>query len=225
MVEEIPQATVLVRAAQEFYYVLRKEVMAGNCYLSEAEQKGLQSHYPVMMQPDRYSSDLTAAIYSSRRAHPLRTILSHRTPIVFDAGCGYGSESFLFAALGARVLAVDASAEQIAIAIKRQRYFEDIFQRQLDITFVNADLDSYILDIPNLSLTWLSSVLHCLTDQDTFLKRIYDGTQYNGSVIITDMSLWNPIFLYQAWRDRRDTYQLGNLIGFLKMLWRKERNG
>src|SRR5678810_1012151 len=76
--------------------------MRGNSYLSREEQNCLQKFYPVMMKPERYPCDCTAAIYSSRGAYPIEKILGSKNSVVFDAGCGYGSESFLFASLGAR---------------------------------------------------------------------------------------------------------------------------
>lgn len=209
------------RLAEEFYYVLRREVMTGNPYLSKEEQDSLQKFYPVMMKPERYPCECTAAIYSSRRAYPVEKILGSKNSVVFDAGCGYGSESFLFASLGARVLAIDGSVEQIAIARKRQRYFEEYFERSLDITFVRADLDDYVPGMDHFTVTWLSSVLAYVRDQEAVLARIYASTQQHGAVIITDMNLWNPIFLYSEWQRRRKAHPFENVAEFSKMFLRK----
>jgi SAM-dependent methyltransferase len=188
---------------QAFYRLLTEEVRHGNPYLTDSEQGRVQSHYPVMMQPQRYPPELAATIYASRRSYPVQAILETANPVVFDAGCGYGSESFLFAVLGAKVLAVDLSAEQIAIAQKRQRYYEELFDKALDISFLVAKLDEYIPQIGDLSLTWLASVLAALPDQDSFLKRVYEATRPSGKVMITGMNLWNPLFLWGEWRRRR----------------------
>src|SRR4030042_3861627 len=127
------------------------------------------------MEPTRYPPEWVSTIYTSRRVHPVQAILDSKNPLVFDAGCGYGSDSFLFAALGAKVLAVDVSAEQVEIAEKRKPYYEEVFCRSLDVMFLGAALDEYTPEKDNLSLTWLSSVLAIVQNQDAFLGRIYNA--------------------------------------------------
>jgi len=73
------------RLVEAFYYVLRREVMTGNPYLSKEEQNSLQKFYPVMMKPERYPCECTATIYSSRRAYPIEKILGSKNSVVFDA--------------------------------------------------------------------------------------------------------------------------------------------
>jgi SAM-dependent methyltransferase len=188
---------------ESFYCYLRAEVTQGNPYLNHDEQIRLQGHYPFMMDEKHYPTGLVASIYSGRRVHPVQAILDSRDPIIFDAGCGYGSDSFLFAGLGAKVEAVDVSVEQVAIAQKRKRYYEEILGRSLDVTFRVADLDGYTPGKENLSLTWLSSVLAIVLNQDTFLDRIYKATRAGGKVMVVDFNLLNPLFLWNEWRRRR----------------------
>ncbi len=194
--------------AQEYYALLRREIIDGNPYLDNQEQSILQKFYPVMMNSKRYAVKSVSDIYVNRRSHAVQAILKTDTPIVFDAGCGFGSESFLFASSGAKVLSVDRSSDQIAIAKKRQHYYEEIFGKELDISFVIADLEEYVPDTNNISLTWLASVLAAIRDQNDFLKRIYKATREGGKVIITDMNLLNPAFLWNEWRRRKECQRL-----------------
>jgi SAM-dependent methyltransferase len=214
----------------KFYYVLRKEIIHGNPYLNGEEQKRLQSHYDVIMNPKKYPPALAATMYSHRRAPAVRTILEQQYPVVLDAGCGYGSESFLFAAVGARVLAVDISSAQIAIARKRKLFFEKkIFGQELDINFEVADLNRYVPPEQNLSLTWLASVLAALPDQDDFLRRIYAATREGGCVMVTDMNLLNPLFLFKEWwrrqRAKAASPEFSRQANFWKMVRRHGRAG
>jgi len=208
---------------------LRNEVAQGNPYLEPDDQKKLRDHYPVMLDLKHYLPEVAAMIYSSRRSHAVKAILDTESPYVFDAGCGYGSESFLFAALGAKVLAVDISAEQIKIAKKRQHYYEEVFGKILDITFIAADLEEYILEMKNLSLTWFASVLAAVRNQNKFLKMAYDVTRPGGQIMITDMNLLNPLFLIREWYRRQqaknDSPKLAEYSNFLAMLKREGRIG
>lgn len=217
------------RLTENFYRLLRREVMEGNPHLDADEQALLASHYPVMMAPERYPPPLVTTIYTERRAPAAASILASEEPLVFDAGSGYGSESFLFAALGARVLAVDRSADQTAIARKRQPYWEERFERPLEIHFETADLNTYRPCEEGLSLTWIASVLAALPDQDAFLRRIHGATRPGGEVMITDMNLLNPLFLLKEWRRRRHgalgSPAFARQASLWRMFLRRERRG
>jgi len=212
-----------------FFNYLQTELTSGNPHLSEEEQERLRSHYPYVMDSYRYPMELVATIYSTRRAHPTKAILESENPLVFDAGCGYGSDSFLFAALGAKVLALDASHDQIEIAKKRKRYYEKLLERTLDITFTVADLNEGTPASADISLTWLSSVLAVIEEQDTFLTRVYWATRTGGKIMIVDYNLWNPHFLWTEWRRRRQALskspEFARHADFWGMVNRKNRLG
>lgn len=141
----------------------------------------------------------------------------------------FGSESFLFAAAGARVLAVDRDPRKIAAARKRQAYYEEVFGRPLEITFGKADLDVYDPTLRELSLTWLASVLANVGDQEAFLERVFQATRLGGRVMITDMNLLNPLFLFKEWRRRRRgsrrSATFRRQASFPGMFFRRRRSG
>lgn len=186
-----------------FHDLLRREVCGGNPHLSKQEQSRLQSHYEVMMQPSRYPAPLVTAIYVARRALVTFETGNLSSGRVLDAGCAYGSESFLFASRGASVLAVDASPESILIAQKRKPYFEAALGKELDVEFVEGSLESIPLARESIGMTWIASVLAAIEDQESLLQRIYRATRPGGSLSITDMNLLNPLFLSKEWRRRR----------------------
>ena len=212
-----------------FYQQLRVEVITGNPSLNAPAQSLLRAHYPTIMSPQHNPPELAAMIYAERRQYPVAAILETQNAVVFDAGCAFGSESFLFASLGARVLAVDNDAEKIRIARLRQKYYEEHFQRALDITFVVADLDAYVPEMPNISLTWLASVLAAIPQQGNFLKRVYDASRHGGQVFVSDMNLWNPLFLVGEYRRRQRAAKINLAFAreqnFSAMFARRERNG
>lgn len=181
------------QVAAAFYDSLRQEVIGGNAALTRSENELLRAHYPIMMQASRYPASLARQIYSARRRHAVTAIRMASSPIVLDAGCGYGSESFLFAQLGARVIAVDISDEKIAIAKKRCAHFSTKGQSP-KVEFAVADLDTYVPPTSDLSLTWMASVLPAIQDKSAYLRRIYSATRIGGKVLITDLNLANPLF-------------------------------
>lgn len=192
------------RASTRAYYdLLRREVTEGNPGLDGEERARLAAHYPVMLTPERNPPGLAAEIYAERRQYPVVVIQSAHAPVALDAGCGFGSESFLFASQGARVLAVDADPERIRIAQRRQAYFENALGCQLEIEFQVADLDSYEPARGELTMTWLASVLAALKRQEEFLSRVRAATRGGGRILVSDMNLWNPLFVVGEWQRRR----------------------
>lgn len=181
------------------------------------------------MTPEKNPVELAAAIYAERRQYPVAAIQKTDQPVMFDAGCGYGSESFLFAALGAQVIAADMDPQKIRIARLRQPYYEELFQKKLDIDFQVADLDTHVPASRNISLTWLASVLAAIPNQDRLVQSIFDATRPGGQVMISDMNMWNPLFLFGEWRRReiakRETPKFAENADFGAMFHRRNRIG
>jgi SAM-dependent methyltransferase len=215
--------------ATSFYQTLREEVLSHNPFLLPEEQSLLQGHYPTMMNDRRGSASLAAFIYAARRGPALHAIAASPNPVILDAGCGFGSESFLFAIAGAKVIAVDVTPDQIAIARKRQRYYEEIRGKELDISFQVADLNEFVPGTDDLSLTWIASVLAAIRDQDSVLKRLYQATRTGGQIMITDMNLLNPLFLLKEFlrrrRAKRGSVHFARAADFWAMFTRRERSG
>ncbi len=215
--------------ALSFYRLLEKEVLRGNPCLADEEQDLLRGHYPHIVH-SRYPARFLAAIFSRRRARPLEVLSGWKKPLILDAGCGFGSDSFLFAGAGASVLAVDSSADKIHIARKRQRYYEELLGAPLDITFKSADLNGFVPEENrHFSLTWLASVLAVIRDQENFLKRIFEATRTQGRIMIVDFNLCHPPFLWKEWLRRRRAMQksreFGRQADFWAMVRRKGRAG
>ena len=206
--------------AADFYRCLRTEVVEGNPALSKSENELLRAHYPIMMQECSYPMRLAQRIYAARRQHAVAAVRAAESPVVFDAGCGYGSESFLFAMLGARVIAVDLSPAQIAIAERRRAYYESL-NKPLAIEFIVADLDSYVPPESDLSLTWLASVLPSIKNKLEFLRRVGSATRRGGRVLITDLSMANPMFALSE--HRRGHFGDGRLSWVRPLLDRLQR--
>ncbi len=217
------------RAVRGFYAALVQEVSRGNPLLDREEQARLDRHHSLLKKPGSYHPDLVASVYLRRRMVPVEFILKIPEPLVFDAGCGCGSDSILFASVGARVLSVNLSAEEIGIAQKRVRYFEGAIGRKLDIHFVRGDLNELVLENEEFSLTWLASILAVIREQDSFLKQVARATRAGGKIIIVDYNLLHPPFLWREWRRRRralkESPEFARQADFWAMVGRAGRTG
>ncbi len=212
-----------------FYSALQHEVNRGNPFLDDAEQERLREHHPFILDPGNYPPGLVAALHNRRRIAPVKAIRESSAPLVLDAGCGCGSDSILFAALGASVVAVNIFSEELLVAEKRARYYEKIGGGKLNIRFIQADLNDYIPGEENFSLTWFASVLAVIRDQESLLKRVFQATRDHGRIMLVDYNLLHPPFLWKEWRRRNavrekcpDFVREGH---FWKMFRRKGRTG
>jgi SAM-dependent methyltransferase len=225
----IPPAALASDLTAAFYRALREEVLINNPFLTSADRSLLRGHYPMMVSSQLYPAELAAAIYAARRSPAVEAICATHNPVVLDAGCAFGSEAFLFAMQGAKVIAVDVAAERIAIAGKRQRYYEEICDQRLDITFQVADLNEFVSGAEDISLTWIASVLAAVRDQDSLLKRLYRATRSGGQVMITDMNLLNPLFSSKEFlrrrKAKRGSVDFARAADFWAMFNRRGRSG
>jgi SAM-dependent methyltransferase len=212
-----------------FFLDLRREVLLGNPFLEKPEQAKLEEHHCHIKNAGIYSPELVWAIYQGRRKFPVNAVLESPGAIVLDAGCGCGSDTILFAALDAEVVAVNSSSEELTIAEKRARYYEKILNRDLNIRFVQADLNDYVPEGKDVSLTWLASILAVIEDQETFLKRIFHSTRPGGRVVVVDYNLQHPPFLWNEWHRRKRALtkspEFARRADFWGMVRRKGREG
>ena len=189
------------RWIRKFHGALRREVLEGNPFLRPEEQSLLRDHHPLLGNPGHYLPELVESIYLNRRAAPAKAIRETPDSVVLDAGCGCGTDSILFAALGARVVAVNLSAEELGVAERRICYYEKTWGRRLNIRLVRSDLNRYAPD-EEFSLAWLASVLAVIEDQEALLERIFRSTRRRGEIRVVDYNLLHPPFLWGEWRRR-----------------------
>jgi SAM-dependent methyltransferase len=213
----------------EFYSAFQDELRDGNPILQPEEQARLMKDRRFVADHGKYPPEFIAAIYLNRRVPAAEAILNSENPSVLDAGCGYGSDSILFASMGAQVLSVDVSCESLELAQKRKCFYEQRLKRELRIDFVLADLDHYEIGKGGFSLTWFSSVLAAIIDQERLMEQVYEATRVGGKVTITDFNLLNPIFLMKEWSRRRKAMrgspQFAANANYFHMLLRYGRNG
>lgn len=84
------------------------------------------------------------AHYGRSLALALAHLLGGRTkPRILDLGCGMGTQSLLFALLGAEVVGVDLDDRSLAVLKTRKNFYENQAGRPLNIRFFQADAFSF----------------------------------------------------------------------------------
>lgn len=123
-----------------------------------------------------------------------------RRPYVFDAGSGLGTESLLFASLGARVLSVDLKSERRGVAEKRRTFYEQALGISLDIEF-RTDSVFNIPREPKFDYIWSNQSISHIDPAESFIEMARDVLLPGGQLVVSDSN--------------------GNLLGRLALLRRR----
>lgn len=102
---------------------------------------------------------------------------------VLDAGCGFGTETLLFALLGKKVTAVDLSCRRLNIAKKRISFFAEHSSQKLEVNFLNTSVFnlSHQFDV-----IWVREAISHIDAAEEFLEFAYERLRPGGLLFITD---------------------------------------
>jgi len=132
----------------------------------------------------------------------IRRIQSTKPPLrILDAGCGLGTESILFAMLGAWVVGVDLWEENLRVARNRARYWEQISGNRLSLQFLRTNLLRY-RPTQRFDLVYAREAISHIHPIDTFLQIAYEQLNPGGDLVICDSNAWHPYIQLVAWRAR-----------------------
>jgi len=117
---------------------------------------------------------------------------------VLDAGCGVGTESLLFAELGAEVTAVDLHLPRVAAARWRAGRAAEAGRR---IEIICSDI-SRIVRPGGYDIVWsMESVSH-IEPLDRFMSLMRENLRPGGLLIVSDANGLNPWLQLAALRER-----------------------
>jgi len=116
--------------ARRLFEVVRAELLfhiRSTKYLSKRETALLYKYYHDMIGKNSLRQ---AHYFAQRIKNVVKLLLQSRIYAqqlhVLDCGCGFGTESIIFALLGGKVLGIDLNAERLHIAKKRVSYYEEV---------------------------------------------------------------------------------------------------
>ena len=117
---------------------------------------------------------------------------------VLDAGCGLGTESILFALLGANVVGIDIARERIVIAQKRLAYYEDIFGRMLPVSFRLQNILTFS-DDEKFDIVWNSQSISHIHPAEMYFRLVYNSLKNGGHFVIYESNGLNPYISFFTW--------------------------
>lgn len=163
----------------------------------------LRHYHRKLFMPSGALDPIGVEGYASRIASALNILRISDTPMrLLDSGCGYGTESLLFAAAGANVTGIDLVSQRVQLASSRIDYYERRTSRHLNIGFLDADVIRYFETAPPLDVIWAMEAISHIHPLERFLELAYKCLSPDGFLIASDQNGLNPLARYKAYRIR-----------------------
>lgn len=186
-------------AVQAFWKLLKEELD----YSHGLDAQALRHYYRNLFLADGTLSPLGVYGYASRLAPVMLSLRGAESPVrLLDAGCGYGTESLLFALSGADVTGVDLVPERVELARSRLGFYQNHSSYPLSIRFINADIMRYLKRAGAVDIIWTLEAISHIHPLETFLSLAHQSLSPGGLLITSDPNALNPIVLYRAYRIR-----------------------
>lgn len=190
----------------DFYYALEQEYDGKNPFLDSEEYRTFRKYYydSLRNKARRY---LYKNLYQNRLRYITNLLLSLRSPLILDAGCGLGSESILFSSLGAKVVSVDLNEERLKVAEKRKLFYKDLVKGRVE--FIFGDVFE-IIKMRKFDIVWMNESISHIHPAEEFLQIAHHQLNSGGRVIISETNGGNPYILLKrfmetgswSWRSR-----------------------
>ncbi|MCU0611808.1 MAG: methyltransferase domain-containing protein [Candidatus Eisenbacteria bacterium] len=121
---------------------------------------------------------------------------------VLDTGCGYGSESLLFALTGTATVGVELVEERVAIARSRIGFYQSRCGFPLAVDFLNANIFRYLERAAPFDLIFTMEAISHIYPADRFLRLARERLTPGGCIVITDPNSVNPLAWARSVRIR-----------------------
>ena len=175
----------------DFYYALEQEYDGKNPFLDFEEYRIFRKYYcgSFRSKARRY---LYKNLYQNRLRYITNLLLSLRSPLILDAGCGLGSEALLFSSLGAKVVGVDLNEERLKVAEKRKSFYKDLIMGKIE--FILGDVFEMI-KMRKYDFVWMNESVSHIHPAEKFLQIARHQLNSGGRIIISETNGGNPYIL------------------------------
>jgi len=184
-----------------FHRSLQKEIKEGNPFLDKKCLDKFRNYYRGIFLRKQKRLKYTEILYLNRIKPVLRLIRNGLMSL--DCGCNNGTESILMGMFGASVTGIDIQKLPIEIAKRRIPYYEKIYNKKLNLEFVNQDVFSYLKKTDKeFDLVYMQETISHIYSLKNFLKIMNTKLCKGGTIVISDTNKFNPYTAYKAFKSR-----------------------
>lgn len=201
------------RAFERFArWTIEQERPSAAAFLSGDELAGFLDYYRALPAPDdaRGIAHYVRGLWRGEAGWAARWIAAARArdgraPRVLDAGCGYGTFSLLFAAVGADVIGADLRPDRLAVAERRRAYHASSTGPALCARFERRDLAHDWGE--SFDVVWVYNALSHIDPLEPFLERVARHLTPGGVLVVGDINGDNPAHRRRVGGLRTEVHQ------------------
>ncbi len=165
------------------------------------DESALRRYYGGILDEDGRPMPLAAYAYVQRLWPLIEVLKALPAPLrVLDAGCGYGTESYLMALMGHDVTGVELVPERAGVARSRQEFFAAQSEREIKVSFVTANVFGFLQQPARFDVIWLMEAISHIHPPEPFLELAGRALTGGGFLVVSDPNRRNPL---AAWRSIR----------------------
>ena len=110
-----------------------------------------------------------------------------QSPKILDLGCGIGTQSILYAVLGAEVISTDFNRSALTLLRRRQQFYQQACERELNITIYEANALKFDYNsISPLDGVFSMFAFNMMQPSTELLKKIALAIRPGGRLVIFD---------------------------------------
>jgi SAM-dependent methyltransferase len=209
----ILNATDASRAFERFVrWTIEQERPAVATFMPADERAGFVDYFRALPAPGdaRAIAGYVRGLWRGEAGWAARWIANARArtgraPRVLDAGCGYGTFSLLFAAMGGEVTGADLRPDRLAVADCRRGFHAASTGTTLSVVFVRRDL-AHDWQQP-FDVVWVHNALSHIDPLEPFLDRVGRQLTPGGLLVVGDINGANPAQQRRLARMRSEVHQ------------------
>jgi 2-polyprenyl-3-methyl-5-hydroxy-6-metoxy-1,4-benzoquinol methylase len=167
--------------------------------LSGADRRVFENYYASYLR--RFSA-YTQHHFNEQTREISMLIRALGHPRLLEIGAGCGTESLWFSLLGARVTAIDVSAERLATAIARRDWIRSHYPHlPLETQYTEQSVFDPVERAP-YDLIWMEQTFHHLEPRKQVYGQFASLLRPNGTLVICEVNAWNPVLQLLFFRQR-----------------------
>lgn len=198
-----------IRTLREFITVQAEEYR--NRHALYGESARILENFPA--GADSLDSDFDFHVRTFGMTAETKAVLAYlelkgrdRSLRLLDSGCGIGTQSLAFAALGYDVTGIDLNVRAVDLASSRAKFYSQRLGRGLQCSFLARNLLTEQLP-PEYDVVWAREAISHVHPLEDYLRRTQEVLRPGGILAISDENWSNPLVKIALFRTQAKHYR------------------